>query len=416
MLVFKAAIDSRSVVPDRPTQSFDPIRQDGLCNRATSDVSAQDVRWYDERYATFGVRGCPILDSESAAPAAVEAAEPKDARSMNALIFKAPNQPLSLESRRAADPDKGEVVVALRAAALNRRDFWITRGLYPGLQPDVVLGSDGAGVIVRVGEGVLDRRLGEEVIIDPSLSWGSREVAQSESYQILGMPNDGTFAQEVVVPEGNAVPKPEHLNWEEAAALPLAGLTAYRALVSRGGCIAGERVLVTGIGGGVATWALQFAVAMGAEAYVTSSSGDKIRRACDLGAKVGFDYRANDWGKAMVATHGPPDLIVDGAGGEGYAELVRMAAFGGRLVSYGATAGAPPSLDLFKVFWKQLSLLGSTMGSPADFRAMLDFVRTHRLRPAVDEVFSLASGNTAIERLGQATHFGKIVLRVDGSV
>ncbi len=331
---------------------------------------------------------------------------------MQAIVLNEIKQPLSLEERPDPVPSPGEVVVRLKAAALNRRDFWITRGMYPGIVTPIVPGSDGAGVVSKVGESVDESWLDREVIINPGFDWGAGSAAQADDFTILGLPRDGTFATEVAVPVAQLHPKPDSFTWEEAAALPLAGLTAYRALFSQGGLQAGESVLITGIGGGVATFALQFATAAGAKTWVTSSSEEKLERARSLGAEGGFDYTAADWGKACLESVGATDLIIDSAGGPGYATLIDIAAPGGRIVNYGSTAGPPEKLDLFKVFWKQLRLQGSTMGSPADFDAMLKFVALHDLKPLVDEVSPLAEGADAVERMKNSPQFGKIVLKM----
>ncbi|MCH8216102.1 MAG: zinc-binding dehydrogenase [Planctomycetes bacterium] len=332
---------------------------------------------------------------------------------MKALVLKSVKAPLELEERPPLQPGPGEVVVRLRAAALNRRDYWITQGLYPGIEPPVILGSDGAGKVSQVGAGVGPSWEGRDVIINPGLGWGEMQAAQANDFQILGLPRDGTFATEVAVPASQLHPKPSHLSWQEAAALPLAGVTAYRALFSQGELKAGETVLITGIGGGVAALALQFAVAAGAKVWVTSSSQEKIQRAVQLGAQGGFDYTSETWAKECVKAAGAPELIIDSAGGPGYAALINLAAPGGRIVNYGATAGPPPKLDLFKVFWKQLRLQGSTMGSPADFAAMVDFVETHGIKPIIDDTFPLGDGNRAIEQMKTSPQFGKYVLTVE---
>jgi NADPH:quinone reductase-like Zn-dependent oxidoreductase len=226
------------------------------------------------------------------------------------------------------------------------------------------------------------------------------------------MPDDGTFAEAVAVPVEQLFPKPGHLSWSEAAALPLAGLTAYRALFSQGGLKGGEKLLITGVGGGVATLALQLAVAVGANVWVTSSSPSKIEYAVALGAKGGFLYTDEGWSEDVSNTVGAPDLILDSAGGEGYAVLVQLAAQGGRIVNYGATAGVPEKLDLFKVYWRQLRLIGSTMGSRDDFAAMLELVAKHEVKPVVDRAMPLADGAAAIERMRRSPQFGKMVLEI----
>lgn len=332
---------------------------------------------------------------------------------MKALVLAELKNPLQLEERDDLVPGPGEVVVALKAAALNRRDFWITQGMYPGIQLPVVLGSDGAGVVARVGEGVSQDLLKREVIINPGWNWGVCEAAQDGEFRILGLPDDGTFASEVIVPSDCLAARPDHLSWEESAALPLAGVTAYRAVFTQGRLQSGERVLINGVGGGVATFALQYAVSVGATVFVTSSSSEKIAQAIALGAVAGFDYAVEGWPKQLLAEHDSIDLIIDSAGGDGYANLVEVAAPGGRIVNYGATAGPPKKLDLFKVFWKQLHLIGSTMGSPKDFAKMVEFVNDHQIKPIVDEVFSLAEGNAALERMRQSSQFGKLVISND---
>jgi NADPH:quinone reductase-like Zn-dependent oxidoreductase len=282
--------------------------------------------------------------------------------------------------------------------------------MYPGIQLPAVLGSDGAGIVTRVGDAISQDWLEREVIINPGWNWGAREEVQSDDFRILGMPDDGTFASEVRVPVACLAAKPAHHSWQEAAALPLSGVTAFRALFTQGRLQPGERVLISGVGGGVATFALQYAFAAGASVLVTSSSADKIAKAVQLGATAGFDYTVDGWHKQLLSEQDAVDLIIDSAGGDGYANLLDVAAPGGRIVNYGATAGPPKKLDLFKVFWKQLHLIGSTMGSPDDFTEMLDFVNRHKIKPIVNEVFSLDEGNNAIERMKDSAQFGKLVI------
>ena len=333
---------------------------------------------------------------------------------MKALTLTAVKAPLELVDRLPLAPAADEVVVQLKAAALNRRDYWITQGMYPGIEPPVVLGSDGAGVVSQTGSGMGNFWEGREVIFNPGLDWGEDPQAQSTSFTILGLPRDGTFAAEVIVPASQLHAKPEHLDWHQAAALPLGGVTAWRAVFTQGELKPGETVLITGIGGGVATFALQFAAAAGADVWVTSSSPEKIARAVELGARGGFDYRSDDWGK-QLSKQAAPDLIIDSAGGAGYRSLINVAAEGGRIVNYGATAGAPEKVDLFKVFWKQLRLQGTTMGSPDDFTAMLKFVAEKTIVPIVDSVLPLEKGNEALEQMANSPQFGKLVLEIEST-
>ena len=306
-------------------------------------------------------------------------------------------------------PATGEVVVSIHAAALNHRDVWIKLGQYAGLKWPCIPGSDGAGIVTEVGSGVDPAWVGREVIINPALNWGEREHAQGAQFGILGLPRDGTLAERVAVPATQLSPKPTHLSWEESAALPLAGLTAYRAVCVRGQLHTGQRVLITGIGGGVALSALQFAVAHGAEVWVTSSSPVKIERAIALGAKGGFDYTQPGWAKA-AATSGLFDLVVDGAGGDGFEGLVDLTPSEGRIVVYGATRGNPPTLTLRKIFWRQISLLGSTMGSPSDWSMMLTFLALHHIKPVVSDVLPMERAAEAFALMERGEQFGKIVV------
>jgi NADPH:quinone reductase-like Zn-dependent oxidoreductase len=330
---------------------------------------------------------------------------------MQALTFTAVNE-MKLQTVPEPSPAAGEAVVRIKAAALNHRDVWIKLGQYAGLKWPCIPGSDGAGVVDAVGAGVDRAWVGREVIINPSLDWGPHQSAQDGRFSILGLPRAGTLAEAVAVPAGQLVAKPAHLSWHEAAALPLAGLTAWRAIASRAQLRGGERILISGIGGGVALFALQFAVARGAEVWVTSSSAAKIFRAVQLGAKGGFDYTQPDWAKAAVGMPGAFDVIVDGAGGAGFESLVDAAAPGARIVLYGATRGNAPGIALRKIFWRQLSLLGTTMGSPADWTAMLAFVARHEIKPLVSEVFPLADAAQAFDLMERGGQMGKIVLTI----
>lgn len=327
-----------------------------------------------------------------------------------ALVLDAVDAPLRLRDVPSPSPKAGEAVVRIRAAALNHRDVWIRKGQYANLKFPAVLGSDGAGEVESVGSGVDHAWVGRKVIINPSLDWGDDPEAQGKDFRILGMPDAGTFAERVKVPAKSLAAMPSHLSFEEAAALPLGGLTAYRALFTRGALRANEKVLVTGIGGGVALFVLRFALAAKAEVWVTSGSPEKIAQAKSLGAKGGADYRAGDWSEALAKDAGLFDLVVDSAGGPGFVRLCDLARAGGRLVFFGATAGNPPELPLRKVFWRQLSLLGSTMGSPSDFEAMTRFVEEHGVRPVIDGAYPFEQADEAMRRMEAGGQFGKLVL------
>jgi zinc-binding alcohol dehydrogenase/oxidoreductase len=308
-------------------------------------------------------------------------------------------------------PQAGEALVELRAAALNHRDVWIKKGQYAGLKFPCIPGSDGAGVVTAVGAGADASWVGREVVINPGFDWGPSEAAQGPNFTILGLPRDGTLADKVAVPAAQLSPKAAHMSFEEAAALPLSGLTAWRALVSRARMGKGDRVLVTGVGGGGALFALQFAVSSGNEVWVTSSSDEKIARAVKLGARGGFRYDREGWAAEAARAPGPFDVVIDSAGGAGFGTLIDVAAPGGRIAFFGATRGNLPELVLRKVFWKQLSILGTSMGSAADWRAMTAFVDRHALRPVVSDVFPFARAAEAFELMERGGQFGKIVVR-----
>ena len=298
-------------------------------------------------------------------------------------------------------PQAGETIVRVRAGSLNHREVFITQGLYPNITLPCILGADGAG-----------EADGKDVVIDPTIGWGPDERVWDLRSRILGVPRDGTFAQYVCVPSENVHPKPEHLSFEEAAALPLAGVTAYRALFTRGELRSGETLLVTGIGGGVQTFVLLYAKAAGARVAVTSGSDEKLARAKELGADVAVNYKTDpDWHKTLKKTVGTIDLAVDSAGGETFSKLTTIVRPGGRIVTYGGTTG-DAKMRMFPVFWNQLDIRGSSMGSPADFRAMLDFVSVHRIKPVIDRVYDMNDAAAAAERMHEAHQFGKIVLTI----
>ena len=333
---------------------------------------------------------------------------------MNAIVLRELGGPerLVLEQAASPEPGPGEAVVALRAAALNHRDAWIRKGLYAGVKLPVILGSDGAGEVAAVGQGVDPAWVGRHVVINPSLGWGPDARVQGPSYRILGLPDDGTYAERVRVPAENLFLKPAALSWEAAAAIPLAGLTAYRAVVTRARVQRGDTVLITGIGGGVATFALLIARHLGARVIVTSSRDAKLEHAGRLGAGGGVNYAHEGWAKqAQALCDGGPDVIVDSAGRDAFPALLDIVKPGGRIVTFGATTGSAASIEVRRVFWKQLTVLGSTMGTPAEFADMLALF-DGPLVPVVDRVFPLAAAPDAHRRMDPADQFGKIVLEI----
>jgi zinc-binding alcohol dehydrogenase/oxidoreductase len=320
---------------------------------------------------------------------------------MKALVLNEKNSLPQLQEIENPLITMSEALVEIKAASLNHRDIWIMKGQYPGLRFPLIPGSDGAGIFD-----------GKEVVIQPGRGWGADERFQSNDYQILGLPQNGTFAEWVSVEQRQIFPKPSHLSMEEAAALPLAGLTAYRVLFSRCRAKAGEKLLVTGTGGGVAMFCVQFAVKAGLEVFVTSGDDGKISKAVELGASGGANYKSEGWAEELKMQAGGFDILIDGAGGSDFLSLVKLANLGGRIGIYGGTRGAVPNFSPQPIFWKQLSILGSTMGSDQDFAAMLDFVNQHKLVPVVDSVFDLKDGVSAFKRMEQGAQFGKIVLKI----
>jgi len=336
---------------------------------------------------------------------------------MRAIVLRKPGVPenLSIEEVEDPTPAADEVVVRLRAAALNHRDVWIRSGTgayAAGFERRVILGSDGAGEIVEAGRDAGARLVGQAVVINPSLDWGEDDLAQGPKFRILGLPDDGTYAEQIRVPARNVHAKPAALSFEEAAAIPLAALTAYRAVVSRARVQPGETVLVTGVGGGVSTFAVQIAARLGARVLVTSGSDAKLARARELGASGGANYRTQDWAREILAQTGGagPDVAIDSVGGSTFVRAVEILRPGGRIATYGATTGPLQDYVLRNLFWRQITVLGTTMGSPREFAAMLALYGEGGLRPVVDRVFPLAEAAAAHRRMEEAEQFGKIVL------
>jgi len=295
----------------------------------------------------------------------------------------------------------GLELIKILASSLNHRDLWIKKGQYAGIKFPMVLGSDGVG---------LDEN-NNLVIMNPGVHWGEKTAYQSKDYQILGLPKYGTFSNECWVQKSQIFPMPTHLTMEEAAALPLAGVTAFRALFKRANLKTSDKVLISGIGGGVALFAMQFAIAHGCEVCVTSSKEWKLDIAKKMGAKDGKLYTHDSFVKSFQSEIGGFDVIVDSAGGEGFSNLLKLANPGGRIVFYGGTNGNI-QINPQTVFWKQLSILGSTMGSDQDFAEMLEFVNFHKIIPRVDSIFPINEFDKAFKKMESGDQFGKIVLKV----
>lgn len=333
---------------------------------------------------------------------------------MKAAIFKGSGSPLLVGEFPKPRPLKDQVLIQLKTAALNHRDLWIMEEQASTSRPDgVILGSDGVGTITDVGEDADPLLIGAEVLINPSLEWGINPMVQGDAFKILGFPDNGTWAEFVSISKKYIFEIPEGLTHEECAAVPLSGLTAYRALFSKARLRAKEKVLITGIGGGAALWALTFAVAYQARVYVTSGSPDKIQRAVSLGATGGFNYKDPNWAEEAAKTAGGFDIIIDSAGGDQFHKLVELALPGGRIVNFGRTSGNITNISTRLLYWKQLSIFGSTMGTRDEFLSMLDFVESRKLKPVIDSTFKLDQLPQAIERMKSGEHFGKIILRIN---
>lgn len=310
------------------------------------------------------------------------------------------------------EPGAGEVRVALRAAALNHRELWITRGQYPGMQLPCTLGCDGAGVIDAVGAGVSQSLLGTAVLLYPGLEWGEDPRWPAESFGLLGMPGPGTLAQSICVPAAHALPKPDYLSFEEGAAVPLAALTAWRGLITKAALVAGETVLITGVGGGVATFALQIAVASGAKALVTSGSTVTLERARELGAVAGFNYKDESWPKALRKATGGIDVVLDGAPATAYSGYSRSLKRGGRVVIYGSTGGAQFPCTAPELFLKNLTVVGTNVGTLQELRALLGFLEQNRIKPIIERICALREAGEALSHLERAHAMGKVVVSI----
>ncbi len=331
---------------------------------------------------------------------------------MVAALFKEKNSPLLIEEVQKPVPTKGQVLIKLHAAALNHRDLWIQREQSIPSTSGIILGSDGSGVIESVGEEIEEDVIGQEVVINPSMGWGKNPAVQSDAFKFLGFPDAGTFGQYICIARKLVVEKPQHLSFELAAALPLSGLTAYRALFTKARIRPGEKILITGAGGGAALLAIQFALAFQARVFVTSGSEEKLKKVAALGVTAGFNYKEKDWVEKIGKQAGGFDVIIDSAGGDHFPHLLDLAMPGGRIVIFGRTAGNIPSISPRTLFWKQLSIFGTSMGTEDEFLSMLDFIHKHKIKPVVDQVFPFEKVNEAFKKMEEGRQFGKIVLSI----
>ena len=328
---------------------------------------------------------------------------------MQALVV-GKNKKISLLDIPEQQVSENEVRVKLQAAALNKRDHWISIGKYPGIKDGVVLGSDGAGIIDQVGEGVSKTWMDKAVIINPNIDWGDNAEVQGKNYHILGMPTHGTFAEYVVVNIDRITNMPNHLTFDEAASLPLAGMTAFRTCFHHGMLDSSKKVLISGFGGGEAHFAFLYARATGAEVSITSSRESNIQKANELGAKSGFNYLNEDWIQEASMHDGGYDLIIDSAGGDQFNNLIKILNPGGKIVFYGASNGLPTSLDLYRLFWKQGTIQGSTMANDAEFNEMVKFIEQHKITPMICRRYPFDQIINAIKQLENSGKPGKTVI------
>ncbi len=329
---------------------------------------------------------------------------------MKSLIVSSTDQgtwDIHIIKKEIPKPSKNECLVRVKAAALNRRDYWISVGKYPGIKSGVTLGSDACGVVVE-GD---DKWVGKEVWINPNQNWGENPEFQSGQYTILGTPKDGTLAEYLSVPTDRLKEKPAHLTSVEAAAFPLAALTAYRAVFTKGQVKSGDKVLVTGIGGGVAQFAMAFAKNLGARVSVSSSSDWKLEKAKNSGADFGFNYKHENWLVKASAEAGKFDVIIDSAGGNALNSYLKIIKSGGKIVMYGSTTGKPEHLDAFRLFWSQASILGSTMGNDDEFQRMTEFVARQQIKPTLDKVYKPDQMVEAVKSMKSSDNYGKKVIQ-----
>lgn len=317
----------------------------------------------------------------------------------------------------APTPGPGEVAVRVRAASLNHLDVWVRQGRASGPMPHV-LGSDAAGTVVALGEGVRDLAVGDDVLLYPALGCGqcaacfAGEVPLCEAFRIIGAGAPGVYRDVAVAPAGCWVKKPASVSFEAAACLAVNFLTAWHMVVARGRARPGETALITGVGGGVAVAALQIAKLAGLRVIVTSSSDAKLERARALGADEGIHYAREDVGaKVRAYTEGRGvELVLDSAGEATYATNLAALRKGGRLVHCGVTTGANPPADLRQAYLRQLSVIGSTLGSRAELAEVLALVAGGRLRAQIDAVYPLEEIREATSRMERGDQFGKLVL------
>ncbi|TFB15080.1 NAD(P)-dependent alcohol dehydrogenase [Filobacillus milosensis] len=319
----------------------------------------------------------------------------KDQEGLDGLNYEDVNEP---------NVASNQVKVQLKSSGMNRRDLAVT-ARHKVEDGPLILGSDGAGIITEVGAEVNEWTIGDEVVINPGLGWSNISEAPPEGFEILGMPDDGTFSEYIVMDQNHVEKKPAHLSWDEAGVLPLAALTAYRVLFTRGKVQKGDTVMLPGIGSGVLTFVLKYCKAIGARVIVTSRSEEKLEKAKGLGADVAI-HTNSDWNEELKGES--IDLLIESIGRATFNKSLKVIRKGGTIVTFGATTDDQVEIDIRHFFYGQFNLLGSTMGSAEEFRSMLDFIEENNIKPELDQMFKLSEYQEAFTYLRDSKNFGKI--------
>lgn len=315
---------------------------------------------------------------------------------------------LKLKEMPEPNVNRGEVVVQLKVAGLNRRDLYIQNRL--GNNKDaLILGSDGAGIVEEIGEGVNQYKVGDEVIINPSLGWEKNSDAPPENFDILGMPDHGTFAEKIVLPVHQIERKPRYLTWNEAGVLSLAALTGYRAMFTKGNLQKEQTVFIPGAGSGVATYMIQFGRAIGAKVIVSSRDKHKQEEALKIGAYRAIDTNSN-WEQELAGE--TIDLVIDSVGKATFNRSLGVLKRGGKIVSFGATTEDIIDLNIRNFFYGQYQLFGSTMGSREELKDLIAFMEKYQIRPVVGHTFTLDHIQDAFKLLEVNKQFGKIAINI----
>ncbi len=328
---------------------------------------------------------------------------------MKALVLDE-NNVMSISSQTTPQLTHDNVLVKLKASSLNHREIWISKGLYPGMKLPCILGADGTGIVEKIGSNVDEKWLNAEVILYPAYAWGDDQKAPSREFRVLGMPDPGTIAEYISIPATNLVLKPAYLSWLEAAAIPVASLTAWRALTHLGAINEKSKVLITGIGGGVAQAGLSFAKAKNAKVYVTSSSEEKINFAKKNGAINGVNYRDEHWHEQVKEISGGIDIVLDSSPSPILDDYFKFMNYGGRIITYGSTGSRKTTINISKFFLRHIQFIGTAMGSPKEFEEMINFMEIHQIKPIINSFFPFDKAIEAINELSLGHQIGKIVL------